>query len=507
MSKNDKVGVDAKITHYFKYGKKLSHNTFGKHQSSISDQQVDYQSHSHMTKKSDNRNPGKLTGVKTEITITVKEGIMKYTPNHFKGNFTLYNKRKGNSFYLIDVNNWALHTNNKRRNRQVDNLKFSSDKKIPNLSFTINKFLELFFKSQKVIPSRVRNKYWKRIKKLLEIQSEAIKNRLNKAVKNRNKETKTFFKFSYKHHTFYLGWWIPCNAAGCYIPVTCVKPEGNIRCYRHMEKTHTKKENETKDNNTAIDEQRVPPNKKKHFKDFKNITLKSISSDRTGQKYIKITKKFKPNVESNRSGLVVIKDYHFTHKSKAQERRSKRQKYFLPGTNLGDWRISPDKVDKNNVTIPPSAGKQVRISDHIQKVDMDLVTYNAKSGTICSQSEAFKRKKNKEAKLIKRTVSQIRTDLLHNMKIPKGFEEIQLIRQRNLDIINGNLEQKTIKDNNIRSINAPISASGSRLQENASSKETEAIDTVSTPEYGIGEHIHDNIYRVEGDPELMIFSW
>ena len=124
---------------------------------------------------------------------------------------TLYNKRKGNSYFLLDFapnrNQWAVFTNNRafinESTDQGDFLSylpketFVSRSRVPNLKFCISKFLTMFFKHQTFIPNGIRNKYYNRLRTLLINQYNAITHRLAlERVKNDNK-TKTFIKFSY----------------------------------------------------------------------------------------------------------------------------------------------------------------------------------------------------------------------------------------------------------------------------------------------------------------------
>ena len=216
---------NAKITDYYKYSKSAKYLPHRSNESksidrdTFKDQQV-----SRDTKRK-------------EIIIKVSTIKTKYSPKHYKGNLTLYNKRKGNSFFLFDIDNWITHTNNSFVNEESSNIvKFTSDKRQPNLKFTTSQFLTSFFKNQKVIPNRIRNKYFNRLRDLLIVQRQAINNRSSKLEFKNDNETRVFIKFSYKYHTFYLGWWINCNK--CDTPVASVRAKNVSVCYNHMDKTH-----------------------------------------------------------------------------------------------------------------------------------------------------------------------------------------------------------------------------------------------------------------------------
>ena len=170
------------------------------------------------------------------FTLKLKFEIDK--PNQAKrsiGANTLYSPNKGNSYFLIDIDKidkdkpWIIHTNNYRFNN-IDEYSFISEKEYPNDRFLISKFLTYFFKNQRVIPSKKRNYYFDRVRQLLITQRKSIINRL-KSKKSTNRKTKTFIKFSYKHTTFYFGFYEKCH---CNLPqqqsnqmeeldVTCIK--------------------------------------------------------------------------------------------------------------------------------------------------------------------------------------------------------------------------------------------------------------------------------------------
>ena len=91
-------------------------------------------------------------------------------PKRGVGANTLYNTRKGNSYFLLDMEKliddddkatsvWTIHTNEKDFLKK-DNIKsFASNRRNPNQKFIISQFLTLFFKRQKAIPSKKRNYY------------------------------------------------------------------------------------------------------------------------------------------------------------------------------------------------------------------------------------------------------------------------------------------------------------------------------------------------------------
>ena len=161
--------------------------------------------------------------------------------NRSVGANTLYSKNKGNTYFLLDLNGlpsdntWNIMTNNYRFYNK-NPYPFISDKEVPNDRFLISKFLTYFFRNQNVIPSRKRNYYFNRIRQLLIIQRKALDNRLNSKQWN-DRKTKTFIKFSYKHTTFYLGFYEMCP---CKRPAAVVQSNGRIGCHMHQREIITK---------------------------------------------------------------------------------------------------------------------------------------------------------------------------------------------------------------------------------------------------------------------------
>jgi hypothetical protein len=163
--------------------------------------------------------------------------------NRSVGANTLYSKNKGNTFFLLNLNGlpsdntWSILTNNYRFYNK-NPYPFISDKELPNDRFLISKFLTYFFRSQNVIPSGKRNYYYNRIRQLFIIQRKALDNRLNSKQWN-DRKTKTFIKFSYKHTTFYLGFYEMCRCDNKF-PAAVVQSNGRIGCHMHQREQITK---------------------------------------------------------------------------------------------------------------------------------------------------------------------------------------------------------------------------------------------------------------------------
>src|SRR5215213_5672534 len=164
-------------------------------------------------------------------------------PKRGVGINTLYVRRKGCSYFLLDMNNnfegkednsvCNIHTNEESKyfNRiQNKNYLFKSDRKKLNQKFVISQFVTSFFKHQSAISSQKQKYYFKRIHDLLHNKWLAINHRLLNN-KDNNKQTKTYIKFSVRHTIFYLGFYIKCNT--CNIPIAAVKSHDRRECYQH----------------------------------------------------------------------------------------------------------------------------------------------------------------------------------------------------------------------------------------------------------------------------------
>ena len=138
-------------------------------------------------------------------------------PSTFTGKNTLYCPRKGNSYVLLDIqslqkssNNIQVLTNNKDIfGKNKHNGFIWSDKTAPNEKYIISKYLTSVFQSLPIKKS-IRDKFYCRIQKLLLDKLIAIRARFNNK-SNNNRETSTFIKFSHRHTTWFLGYFIPCS--------------------------------------------------------------------------------------------------------------------------------------------------------------------------------------------------------------------------------------------------------------------------------------------------------
>jgi hypothetical protein len=156
------------------------------------------------------------------------------------------------------------------------------------VKFRITKFLIIAFAALPV-PIKVRNKYYCRIRDLLVIQYKSIINRQKSLVSN-NKETHTYIKFSYKHSTWYLGFWVPCYKCSnpCAVVLSCnrkgcVQHKHELLDLKHSSKQQTYNFNIRKHddkiiinnrNKTVYNKQVIYALDKRfeiHYSDFKSI--------------------------------------------------------------------------------------------------------------------------------------------------------------------------------------------------------------------------------------------
>ncbi|CAB5156343.1 unnamed protein product [Rhizophagus irregularis] len=90
------------------------------------------------------------------------------------------------------------------------------------------------------------NKYFKRLRQLLKDKLLAIKNRLSSQSK-KNRQTKTYIRFSSGTHVIYLGFYLPCgaeyrydrhdspNTKCCSQPTAFVLSQNRWHCNEHLE--------------------------------------------------------------------------------------------------------------------------------------------------------------------------------------------------------------------------------------------------------------------------------
>jgi hypothetical protein len=95
----------------------------------------------------------------------------------------------------------TLHTNDYLVSTSP--IRYRSTSKNINYKYQISKMIPHFFSIQRVLPRRIQTKYFSLIKNNLIKRISIITQRRNSS-NNRNKITRTFFKFTYKKYRFYL---------------------------------------------------------------------------------------------------------------------------------------------------------------------------------------------------------------------------------------------------------------------------------------------------------------
>ena len=162
-----------------------------------------------------------------------------------RGNNKIYESRRSRSYFFeIDkqqqMYDLKIHTNDKVNTSS--NI-YQSTSKFPNKKFCVSLMLTQFFKLQKVVPRRIQNKYFKKLRNMLYDRYNIIKKRQESLTKN-NRITKTYINFTYKKYRFKMGIYQPCGFIGedgqpCTLPIPFVisTPEKNIRitgCCSHQ---------------------------------------------------------------------------------------------------------------------------------------------------------------------------------------------------------------------------------------------------------------------------------
>ena len=158
-------------------------------------------------------------------------------PKRGVGHNALYSTKRNTSFFLFDLtgtpDTWFIHTNHSDLCKALP-YTFDSTSRSPNDKWLISQFLSAWFLRQRSISSQIRHKYFFRLRSLLLQQWSAIKSRLfSNSCKNR--ETKTYIRFSYKRTVFHLGFFLPCvqDTLICRIPCAFVMSNNRHKCHLH----------------------------------------------------------------------------------------------------------------------------------------------------------------------------------------------------------------------------------------------------------------------------------
>jgi hypothetical protein len=112
---------------------------------------------SHQTTKNYN-NTNRQQIIFTVNIIIDKRIYAKY----YKGAHTLYVKKKGSCYFLIELlfNEQIINIHTNFTRTSTHSTTFLSDKKTPSLKFIINKCWQIIYNIQDRILARIKNKYW-----------------------------------------------------------------------------------------------------------------------------------------------------------------------------------------------------------------------------------------------------------------------------------------------------------------------------------------------------------
>ncbi|PKY62806.1 hypothetical protein RhiirA4_489967, partial [Rhizophagus irregularis] len=108
---------------------------------------------------------------------------------------------------------------------------FNSTSKKVNLNYLIGTYLCFVFAINRQFSPDIVKKYFKRLRQLLIDKLVAIKNRISDSAKNR--QTKTYIRFSSGTHVIYLGFYLRCSNS-CNQPAAFVLPHKRWNCNQHF---------------------------------------------------------------------------------------------------------------------------------------------------------------------------------------------------------------------------------------------------------------------------------
>ncbi|CAB5096539.1 unnamed protein product [Rhizophagus irregularis] len=222
--------------------------------------------------------------------------INSYIVRDTRGSGTLYNTKKSRYFLmelhpnadlcLTKNNSFNLYTND------IDMLKdhrriFNSTSKKINLNYLIGTYLTFIFSINRQFSRDTVKKYFKRLRQLLIDKLVVIKNRLSHSAKNR--QTKTYIRFSFGSHMIYLGFYFRCSDT-CTQPAAFVLPNNQWQCNKHFTPVPGLRSNTTQQ-------------KGKNYKTVNFNPWKEVHSTRLGLKYNIIVKRYNEWKGKNNSDL------------------------------------------------------------------------------------------------------------------------------------------------------------------------------------------------------------
>ncbi|PKK61001.1 hypothetical protein RhiirC2_228870, partial [Rhizophagus irregularis] len=251
-------------------------------------------------------NPSDASVSKSHVTVLDKDGYNKkslhkirnifaysfqthklnpYIVSDTRGSGTLYNTKKSRYFLmelhpnadlcLTKKNSFNVYTNDIDMLNDHQRIFNSTSKKV-NLNYLIGTYLAFIFSINRQFSPDTVKKYFKRLRQLLIDKLVAIKNRLSYSAKNR--QTKTYIRFSSGTHVIYLGFYFRCSDT-CTQPAAFVLPNNQWQCNKHF---------------TPVPGLRSKTTQRKG-KDYKTVNFnpwKEVHSTRLGLKYNVIVKRY-----------------------------------------------------------------------------------------------------------------------------------------------------------------------------------------------------------------------
>ncbi|GBC19449.2 hypothetical protein GLOIN_2v1769145 [Rhizophagus irregularis DAOM 181602=DAOM 197198] len=182
-----------------------------------------------------------------EYSFSTKK-INPYEVRDTRGSGTLYNTKKGR-YFLIELDN-SSHVDLRKKNffnvctndiqlSDDHHRIFNSNCKKLNLNYLIGTYLTFVFTLNKQFSPAIVDKYFHHLRQLLLDKILAVKNRTS-SISNKNRQTKTFIRFSSGPHVIYLGYYFACgfteNNKCCQQPAAVVLSHNRLNCNKHLPK-------------------------------------------------------------------------------------------------------------------------------------------------------------------------------------------------------------------------------------------------------------------------------
>ncbi|CAB5303830.1 unnamed protein product [Rhizophagus irregularis] len=173
--------------------------------------------------------------------------INPYEVRDTRGCGTLYNTKKGRYFLIelddtryVDLrkkNFFNVCTNDIQMSDDHHRI-FNSNSKKLNLHYLIGTYLTFVFTLNKQFSPAIIDRYFNHLRQLLIDKILAVKNRTT-SLSDKNRQTKTFIRFSSGPHVIYLGYYFACGYIGnnnhhCQQPAAVVLSHYRRKCNNHL---------------------------------------------------------------------------------------------------------------------------------------------------------------------------------------------------------------------------------------------------------------------------------